>query len=66
MQVLPMYYESTDNLDKWMVLLKNIIDRPVPPELEISTDDYEEVVKRNQNPVWKLKGVASHLSYRIF
>ena len=66
MAILPTYSQDTTQLDKWMLLMKKIIDRPVPAELETYTEDFDTIEERNKTFTWKLKGVACHLAYRIF
>ena len=39
---------------------------PVPENFGTVIDDNEEIVKRNKEIFWKIKGVAAKASYRIF
>ena len=54
------------NLDPWILLLKTIMDRPVPAELDSPTEDMDEIQRRDSHICWKLKGIASQCTYRLF
>jgi hypothetical protein len=55
-----------DRLSPWIALFKNLMDRAVPGELAAATEDMEEVERRDKHVVWKVKGVAHQLTYRLF
>lgn len=54
------------NLDPWILLLKTIMDRPVPETLDSPTEDMDEIEKRDKHISWKLKGIAGQCTYRLF
>ena len=54
------------NLDPWILLLKTIMDRPVPESLESHTEDMDEIEKRDKHICWKIKGISSQCTYRLF
>lgn len=49
-----------------MILLKNLLDRPVPKELTVVTEDCDLIEDHDKNIHWKLKGITSKAAYRIF
>lgn len=54
------------NIDPWIQFFKTLIDRLVPAELESPVEDSEIIEEREKNLVWKLKGIASKMTYRLF
>ena len=42
------------------------MDMPCPPELSAPTTDTEEIVRRDKSIFWKIKGIATKITYRIF
>lgn len=42
------------------------MDRPVPAELETFVEDMNEIEKRDNHVIWKIKGVSCKTTYRIF
>ncbi len=46
--------------------MKTIMDKPVPEALESFIEDMDEIEKRDSHIVWKIKGIASKTTYRIF
>ena len=51
-----------------MILFKSLLDKPVDPSLESMppTLNTEEIIKRDKESIWKLKGMAAHTTYRMF
>jgi len=60
------FLTENNNLDPWIQFFKTLLDRPVPTELESFVEDMNEIEKRDKNIHWKIKGVVSKLTYRIF
>ena len=65
MQMCP-YLMEVDHLDPWILFFKTILDMECPPALEISTEDTEEIHRRNKTIFWKIKGITAKITYRIF
>lgn len=42
------------------------MDRPLPAELESFTEDMSVIDERDKNILWKLKGIATKITYRLF
>lgn len=42
------------------------MDRPVPAELDSPTEDIDTIEEREKHLLWKLKGIASKTTYRLF
>jgi len=42
------------------------MDRPLPAELESFTEDMDEIENRDKHIIWKVKGIASQMTYRLF
>jgi hypothetical protein len=42
------------------------MDKPLPYELEMFSEDHNLTVQREKNVIWKTKGIAAKLSYRLF
>ena len=54
-------------LDPWVHFMKAIIDRQIPFELESQLDDNLQTSElRDKNIHWKLKGIASKFTFRLF
>ncbi len=54
-------------LEPWVMFLKAVLDRQVPLDCEMfNTEDNQLVQSKEKNLNWKIKGIASKLSYRIF
>lgn len=49
-----------------MILLKNLLDRPVPKELMQLTEDCDSIEELDKNIHWRLKAITSKTAYRIF
>ena len=47
-------------------MLKMVLDMPVPAELESATEDAEEIAERDRKMIWKVKGAAARLTFRLF
>lgn len=47
-------------------MLKIILDMAVPAELESATDDIEDIAQRDKHILWKLKGQAARITFRLF
>lgn len=50
---LPTYFLDENNLHRWMVFVRTILDSPIPQDLEETTQDEQEIVKREKNVFWK-------------
>jgi hypothetical protein len=49
------------------MFLKAVLDRQVPLECEMfNTEDNQLVLSKERNLNWKIKGIASKWSYRLF
>ena len=46
--------------------MKTLMDRPVPEALEAFVEDMDEIEKRDNHIIWKIKGIATKTTYRIF
>lgn len=42
------------------------MDKPVPDNLESFIEEMEEIEKRDSHIIWKIKGIATKTTYRIF
>ena len=60
------YLMEAGNLDPWVQFFKAILDMETPPALQGTTDDVDEINRREKNIFWKLKGITGKLTYRIF
>lgn len=49
-----------------MQFFKQLLDNPVPPELESPTEDMDEISNRDKNMHWKIKAIVAKVTYRIF
>lgn len=47
-------------------MFKIVLDMPVPAELESATEDSEEISERDRKMIWKVKGAAARLTFRLF
>ena len=65
LQVCPHLMEN-NNLDPWVEFFKTILDMKVPEDLKTVTNDTNEIHRRDKSIFWKIKGIASKLTYRIF
>lgn len=65
MQMCP-YLMEVDHLDPWILFFKTILDMECPPALESSTDQTEEIQRRDKSIFWKIKGITAKITYRIF
>ena len=61
----PFLAEGT-NIDPWMQFFKTLMDRPVPAELESFTEDPDVIEERDKHIVWKVKGIATKMTHRLF
>lgn len=57
---------SGANLDPWIMFFKTVLDKPVQPELESAIEDMDEIEKRDKHIIWKAKGVAAKVTYRLY
>ena len=55
-----------NNIDPWMQFFKTLMDRPIPPELESPTEDPEVIEERDKHLIWKVRGIATKTTYRLF
>lgn len=55
-----------ENIDPWMTFFNRLMNRPLPPTLDSITEDMDEIEKRDKSIVWKTKGMASQVTYRLF
>ena len=65
LQVCP-YLMEDDNLDPWMMLFKTILDMNCPQELVSPTTITQEIIAKDKHIIWKIKGIAAKITYRIF
>ena len=42
------------------------MNKELPENLSSFTEDPEEIDERDKSSLWKLKGIASQMTYRIF
>ena len=61
----PFMAEGT-NIDPWMQFFKTLMDKPVPAEFESFTEDPDVIEERDKHIVWKVKGIATKMTYRLF
>ena len=57
---------SDNILDPWIQFFKTILDMPCPENLSKKTENTEEIVQRNKSIFWKIKGITSKTTYRLF
>jgi hypothetical protein len=55
-----------NNIDPWMQFFKTLMDKPCPPELDSFVEDSEVIEERDKHILWKIKGIASKTTYRLF
>lgn len=55
-----------NNLDPWVLFFKTIIDRANPPELDSQIEDMHDIEERDKHIIWKTKGIACKVTYRLF
>ena len=65
LQVCPHLMEN-NNLDPWIQFFKTLLDMKAPAEQCTKIDNTEEIQRRDKTIFWKIKGIASKLTYRIF
>jgi hypothetical protein len=53
------------NLDPWIQFFKTLLDRPIPDNLESFVEDMDEIERRDNHIIWKIKGIAAKTTYRI-
>lgn len=53
-------------LDPWVGFFIQVIKKQLPTELTSQTQSAEEIERRDKHPLWKMKGIAMHVLYRIF
>lgn len=46
--------------------MRTLMDRPVPETLESFVEEMTEIEKRDNHIIWKIKGIATKTTYRIF
>jgi hypothetical protein len=42
------------------------MDRPIPAELDSPTEDPEVIEERDKHLIWKVRGIATKTTYRLF
>ena len=60
------YFIKKDIIDPWMQFFIDILDLPLPESLVTLTNDADEIVHRNDNILWKMKGIAGEITQKIF
>lgn len=55
-----------NNIDPWIQFFKTLMDKPCPPELESFVEDKDVIEERDKTLTWKIKGIASKTTYRLF
>lgn len=50
---LPKYLTNEENLERWILFVKNVLDFPIPHNLETQTQNQEEIYLREENIFWK-------------
>ena len=60
------YFIKKDIIDPWMQFFIDILDLPLPESLVTLTNDADEIVHRNGNILWKMKGIAGEITQKIF
>ena len=53
-------------LDQWITYFKLILDMPCKPHHQPPTYDTNEIGKRNEDILWKLKGRVSRITFTMF
>ena len=59
------YLMENNNLDPWVEFFKTILDMPTPEDMKELTNNTKEINRRDKSIFWKIKGIASKLTYRI-
>lgn len=62
---LPAYFINEQNLHRWMVFLKTILDSPIPANLEAPTQDEDECQKREKDVLWQNKKWCGRILQRF-
>ncbi len=57
---------TQENLDPWINFFIAILNRPMPAELTTPTNNHEDITERDKHPLWKMKGMAAHILFRVF
>lgn len=52
-------------MDPWIQFFKTILDMPTPEEIKTPTYVTDDILARDKNIFWKIKGICSKLTYRI-
>lgn len=65
LQMCPHLMEE-NRLDPWIQFFKTILDMEVPANLSGATHETEEIIRRDKHIFWKIKGICSKLTYRMF
>ncbi len=54
------------NIDPWIQFFKTLLDKQLPQELEAFVEEMSEIEMRDKHILWKIKGVAGKITYRVF
>ena len=65
LQIAP-FLTAEGALDPWIAFFKNLLDRPVPAELDNFVEDMDSIAARDKSLHWKIKGMAAKITYRLF
>lgn len=58
---------NKDCLLPWIEFFKTALDRPIPIEMDLHYDatDLHVLEQANKHMIWKLKGIAAKITYRL-
>jgi hypothetical protein len=60
------FLTENNAIDPWIQFFKTLLDKPLPQELEAFVEEMNEIEMRDKHILWKIKGVAAKMTYRIF
>lgn len=55
-----------DNLNPWLLFFKTLMDMQLQPDQTTKTDDVDALNQLEKSVHWKVKGIASKITYRLF
>lgn len=60
------YLAQDATLDPWIQFFRTLMDRPVPEALDSFVEDMDTIEQRDKHILWKIKGIATKATYRMF
>ena len=60
------YLMQPGKIAPWISLFIQILEQPVQPELSVQPQSLEHAEHLNKQPMWKLKGIVSMITRKLF